>query len=110
MGSDGADRVNVRRPFLYPETLDRVCVVRAPYLRRIIEQSGVKTTAASRAAFKKHVGEFRSKALQQLIEPQNISVEDLALASCGKSMGINVAHTAVIIPFDVIDAILPYQL
>ena len=84
-----------------PQAVHCVRVVAAPDLRRVVKHAGVKTAAASAAAFDQKIGVTRAEPLQEIIEAEDVFVQDGSLI--GGSARIDVRDAAVIVPFHVFD-------
>ena len=107
MSSHGTDRISVGRSALNDQAFDSIGVVGAPDLRRVIKHTGIKPSAAARAAFEKDIGEIGSQTVQQLIESQNETMGHLTLPLSRQRMGLDITDRTVEIPFDIADIVLP---
>ena len=79
MSADGARRIAEGGAVLDRQSGDRVRIVGAPDLRRVLQHTRVKASAASRAALKEHMWEFFGQLVIQLVQTQIVSVSHLAL-------------------------------
>ena len=64
---------------LDPQAVHCVRVVAAPDLRRVVKHAGVKTSAASAAAFDQKIGVTRAEPLQEIIETEDVFMQDGSL-------------------------------
>ena len=97
MGSHRGSRVNEGGAVLDLQTVNGVCIVAAPDLRRIVQHACVKTSAASAASLDENIRIPVHQPLQEIIEPQHIVVEHPPLAV--RRGGIDVRKAPVISHF-----------
>ena len=81
------------------ESLNGIGVVAAPDLGCIIQHSGIKTSAATAAAFQQKVRMTGQHIFHYLIKAKDIFMADRPLAECGICGTVYVIHAPVHIPF-----------
>ena len=103
VGSNRADRIKEGTSILDRQTIDSIRVVTAPDLRGIIHHTGIKSSAASAAALEQQIRARGKETLEQIINTEHIAVIQLSVSVLGCHMAVNVADTAVHIPFHIIN-------
>ena len=96
-------RINYRRTVLYLKPFYGIGIVARPYLRAVVKHSGVKSSAAARAALEQQMRKSGEQPLEQLVNTEHISVRDLALAVGRQKLAADLCQIAVEIPFDIFD-------
>ena len=79
VGSHRTYRIRVRSSVLNLLPFPRVRVIAGPALRRIVQQSRIKTPSSAGAGLKQNLWKRRIQTVVQVIQPQDIPVEDLPL-------------------------------
>ena len=79
MALHSGGRIQQRYPVLNGQPLHGVSVVAGPHLGHIVQDAGVKPSAAPCAAFEKDVGELLRQGIQHVIQAQDIAVRLLLL-------------------------------
>lgn len=85
------------------KSLDGVGVVARPELRRIVEPSGIESTAAARATLEKELRIRGQHALKKLVKSENVAVEDLLLTLRSDGRASDLGQAAVEVPLDIRD-------
>ena len=98
-----AVRVAKARAVLNLKPCKRVGVVARPGLRHIVEHTGVKSSAAARAALKQNIRVSRNNPFKHIIKAEHISVIKFTLMLAVKLGRADIAHISVIIPLDILD-------
>ncbi len=88
---------------LYLQTFNSVGIIAAPYLRRVIKHTRVKTCSAAGAVLQKNVGVIRGKPVHQVVNSQNVSVPKLPLTVFRQGGRTNLGKLTVHIPLDVLN-------
>ena len=99
MAADAADGIAEGSAILDFQTFNGVGIITGPSLRRVIEQAGIKTSPSAGAGFKQYLGEGAGQSFIQTVNPQNITVEYLALTIRRQGGAATFGYTAVHIPF-----------
>ena len=85
------------------KSLDRVGIVARPELRRIVEPSGVESTATARATLEKKMRICGEKSLEELVKSEDVAVEDLLLTLRADGRASDLGQAAVEVPLDIRD-------
>ena len=99
MGRHGRHRITEGGSIMNTKSLDGIGVVAAPDLGCIIQHSGIKTSAATAAAFQQKVRMTGQHIFHYLIKAKDIFMADRPLAECGICGTVYVIHAPVHIPF-----------
>ena len=89
------NRIEKRSSVLDSCAVDRIGIVTAPDLWGIIKHSSVKSAAATAASFKQKIRIPAAQALHKIIDTKHVII--------GKISGIDICHTAVHIPLDIVN-------
>ena len=89
------NRIEKRRSVLDPCAVDCIGIVTTPDLRGIIKHSCVKSATATAASFKQKIRIPAAQALHKIIDTKHVII--------GQISGIDICHTAVHIPLDIIN-------
>ena len=85
------------------QVIQGLCVVGAPVLDKVGQHSGVKASAAARAALEHYIGMSLDDPVHHAVQSQHIAVRDLSLTLGGKGVRPQVGDGAVVVPLDIID-------
>ncbi len=100
MRTDRRNRIKERCPILNPQSVHRVRIIAAPYLRRIIQHTGIEPAAAAAASFYKKIRIPGKQLFQKVIHAKHIIISHSARIV---DRGIYLRDAAVHIPFDIFD-------
>ena len=103
MGSHRAYRIPERGAVLYFQPFDRIRIVTAPYLRRIVQHTRVEPSASSTAPFKQNMRKYSDQLFQNTIQAQHKAMRHFTLPLLWQSITVFVAYTPVKIPFHIGD-------
>ena len=103
MCTNWTDRIEEWCSILDIKTVHSICIVTAPNLWRIVQHSGIETSATAAAALKQNLRETLYKTLQQLLNSKYIAVIAFAWLLTFVNMAVHIADTAVHIPLYILD-------
>ena len=107
MGGNGGRREHIRRAVLDRLPVQGVGIVTAPGLRHIEAHAGIKPSAAAGTVFKEDLREAGCQLMQDTIESQHITVEELPRPIRRQGGGTGVCHMAVHVPLHIGHRISP---
>ena len=96
VGAYRSGRIEERSAILNLQPIQRIRIVTAPDLRRIIHHPGIKPSAAAAAALNQHIRITFHEILQKFIDAQHIVMGHLPRTPL---LGINIGNAPVHIPF-----------
>ena len=64
------------------DPFDGICIIGAPDLRCVVQNTHIETSAATTAALETNLRKGRGELLHQLIEAEHITVTELTLSFC----------------------------
>ena len=79
MGAHTARRISERCTVLDAEAVDRVCIVTAPDLRRVVKHACIETSAAAAAPLDQHIRIALRQSLQKVVKAEDIVIKNLSL-------------------------------
>ena len=101
MGAHRADRIPEGGSVLNAEPVNRIRVVRAPDLRRIVQHAGVKSSAPAAAALNEQLRIPGAEPFQEIVQTEDIVIENSACLPAG--LRVNLRNRAVVIPLHIVD-------
>ena len=99
MGRHGRHGITEGGSIMNTKSLDGIGVVAAPDLRRIIQHTGIETSASSAAALQQKVRMAGQHIFHHLVKAKHIFMADGSLAESRICSAVYIIHTAVHIPF-----------
>ena len=103
VGTNGTDRIEERASVLDRQAVDRIGIIAAPDLRRVIHHTGIISSASSAAALEQQIRACGKEFFHQIVNTEHIAVIQLSVSALCCHMAVNIADTAVHIPFDIIN-------
>src|SRR5699024_840773 len=99
MGAHTGCRIDKGCSVLDFQPVDRIGIITAPDLRRVIKHSGVKPSATATAPLNQHIRVPLDQTFQEVVYPEHIIIKHLSLFL--RLRGINIRKASVHIPFDI---------